>query len=143
MTFAWESENWSRDREENQLTVLKGSTATESLEISSLKEWLDARARQVSALPRVITGSQRPELENNNGENVSESRDLKEWLNSRERKAGLMRGAAFSLKSAFTRPTFVPDPATPPFTPRSVSHPIESTSHAQTAAGTISLEVCE
>ncbi|KAH7327280.1 hypothetical protein BKA65DRAFT_566663 [Rhexocercosporidium sp. MPI-PUGE-AT-0058] len=129
MTFAWASENWNRDREERQLEDLKHSSITETSRRSSLKDWLDARARQVTALPREITPSQRPKVETSTGENTSELRDLKEWLSSRARNAGIICGNAVNLKSAFSRPTFVPDPPTLAFTPRSASqsiHVVES-----------------
>ncbi|KAH9219112.1 hypothetical protein DL95DRAFT_405043 [Leptodontidium sp. 2 PMI_412] len=141
MTFAWASENWNRDREENQLEKLRAESATKPSETSSLKDWLDTRACQVSSLPRGITPNQNHEVGTNTRESTSESRDLKEWLSSREQKAVIMRGAAINLASAFARPTFVPDPSTPPFTPRSASHSIRSNSKTQEAANAVSPEI--
>ena len=127
MTFAWESENWDRDREERlegqrryteQVKVFTGPAEV------SLGEWLDSRALYVNSHPQVLTRNQQERViwksakEEQAGNETPESKGLREWLHSRERNAAVARKAAINLTAAFSRSTFVPDPSTPPFLSR-------------------------
>ena len=127
MTFAWESENWDRDREERlegqrryteQVKVFTGPAEV------SLGEWLDSRALYVNSHPQVLTRNQQERViwksakEEQAGNETPESKGLREWLQSRERNAAVARKAAINLTAAFSRSTFVPDPSTPPFLSR-------------------------
>ncbi|KAK0122051.1 hypothetical protein ONS95_010315 [Cadophora gregata] len=134
MTFAWDSENWNRDREERlenqqkyheQINTFSDETGT------SLQEWLASRAQHVASYPKcpqVLTGNQqeqaigKTEKDKTLGSTTPESRCyLRDWLHSRERKVGPAREIAINLKAPFSRPTFVPDPSGPPCIPRPVS----------------------
>ncbi|PVH77628.1 hypothetical protein DL98DRAFT_534568 [Cadophora sp. DSE1049] len=130
MTFAWASENWNRDRQERQREDSERTHASSASTDVSLKEWLDSRAQYVTSLPKhpqeLSRNQQRRDIwkapeEDQAGTETPKSRDLKDWLLSREQKVGAARKSAINLTAAFSRPTFVPDPSPPLFTPRAAS----------------------
>ena len=133
MTFGWESENWNQDREERlegeRLYREQVKTFAGTAEVS-LREWLDSRAQYVNSHPQLLTRNQQERAiwksaeEEQARNKTPDSKYLEKWLHSREQKAGVARKAAINLTAAFSRPLFVPDPATPP----SISRPMSAVS---------------